>query len=240
MNRKRTLLLALCTMILLLISGCLYPKDQTPGQDASAREAVLTVQDAVNRYKESTGLLPIQNAEASVPVYEKYRIDFGKLKRMGYLSAIPPAAFENGGGYIFLIIDEETDPQVKLLDLKVYQGITAMQSKVDDYRSAHGGSNPAAEEAFPGYLDLDYDKLGASRPDLSSMYSHRPLELMLSGDGEVFADYAADIAAAVQKTGAAPKPDEDLRHRLAEASYYVPVKAPVYRWQGEEPRPVAP
>jgi hypothetical protein len=238
-DRMRVALLAACVMILLLTSGCLYPQDQTPGQDASARESVLTVQDAVNRYKESTGLLPIQNAKASVPVYEKYRIDFGKLKRMGYVSSVPQAAFENGGSYVFLIIDEETKPQVKLLDLTVYQGIAAVQKKVDDYRNAHSGNNPAGAEVYPGFRILDFDKLGGSKPDLQSMYSRSPLELMVDDRGRVYADYGVDIAAAVAKTHSPPKADEDLRHRLADASYYAPVKSPVYRWVGDGPKAFA-
>lgn len=89
--RKLTRLMALMLMAagLTLTAGCLYPEDQTPGNQVSARESVLTVEDAVDRYKQHTGLLPIQNAGQAVPVYEKYKIDFGKLKRMSFWRASP-------------------------------------------------------------------------------------------------------------------------------------------------------
>lgn len=97
----RTLGLGLLALIMISLVGCLYPEDQTPGNQASAREAVLTVQDAIERYQQQTGLLPIQNANESVPIYEKYKVDFGKLKRMGFIAQIPSAAFENGGSFQF-------------------------------------------------------------------------------------------------------------------------------------------
>lgn len=225
--------------LLALLSGCLYPEDQTPGNNASAKGATDTVQDAVNRYKEATGLLPILNAEATVPVYEKYKVDFAKMKRMGYVESVPKLAFENGGGYVFLIIDEETNPRVKLLDIAVYQGISDVQKKVDAYRSAHGNAIPSGDEAYPGFRYLDFGKLGTSRPSLNSPYSHHPLELMVDDQGRVYADYAVDIAEAMKKAGGTAKADEDLRARLTEASIYVPVKSPAYRSVNGSPQPVA-
>ncbi|WP_276351656.1 hypothetical protein [Cohnella caldifontis] len=227
-------------MMLVLLSGCLYPKDNTPGNNFSAHASVQTAQDAVKRYQEATGLLPIQNADASVPVYEKYKIDFGKMKRMGYVESIPKLAFENGGEYVFLIIDEETNPRVKLLDLPVYQGIADVQKKVDEYRNGHGGGLPVGEEAYPGFRYLDFKKLGIDRPELLSMYSKRPLELMADEQGTVYADYGIDIAEALKKDELPPGADEDLRGRLASLSDFVPVKSPIYRWAGDGPQAVAP
>jgi hypothetical protein len=238
-NRARAALLAAWALVLMLTSGCLYPQDQSPGNDITAREAVLTVQNAVDRYKESTGLLPIQNAESSVPTYEKFRIDFGKMKRMGYLSSMPQIAFENGGDYVFLVIDEETKPAVKLLDVAVFQDIKDVQTKVADYRKAHNGANPGGQEAYSGFHYLNFDKLGTSNPDLKSMYSNRPLEIMVDDAGKVYADYGVDIAAALKKTESPPKAEEDLRHRLTEASDFAPVQAPVYLWDGDGPRAVS-
>ncbi|MBW5446650.1 hypothetical protein GE107_11320 [Cohnella sp. CFH 77786] len=234
----RPAVLAACLSFLLLLSGCLYPEEQTPGQGASVRGAVGTVQDAVNRYKEATGLLPIQNADASVPVYEKFKIDFAKMKRMGYVESIPKHAFESGGKYVFLIIDEETNPRVKLLDVTVYQEIANVQKKVDEYRSGHGGENPAAGEAYPGFRYLDFGKLGMKQPDVLSMYTRRPLELMVDEAGRVYADYGIDVAEALKKGGSTPAADEDLRERLVDASDFVPVKSPVYRLANGSPQAV--
>lgn len=226
---KRPIAAVACAAWMLLTAGCLYPQDQTPGNQASSRGAVAAVQDAVGRYQEATGVLPIQSAEQSVPLYEKFKIDFAKMKRMGYIESLPKLAFENGGSYIFLIIDEETEPVVKLLDVAAYQGITSVQQQVDAYRKLNGNAIPAGAAADPGFHYVDFDKLGAKQPKLNSAYSRRPLELMVDEQGRVYADYRIDIAEAMEKKPAESTDGEDLRRRLIDASDFVPVKSPVYR-----------
>src|SRR5690606_39207600 len=98
-------------LVLLAAGGCLYPRDRTPDGGMAPREAALAVQEAVNRYFETHGTLPLFNADANVPKYEKFRVDFARLKSAGFLPAPPPAAFEGGGPYLFLIVDEERDPK---------------------------------------------------------------------------------------------------------------------------------
>lgn len=229
---------AIAALLMLTLSGCLYPDEQRVGANASAREAVLTVQDAVDRYKESTEVLPIVNADADVPIYEKFKLDFGKLQRTGYLASIPGIAFENGGTVVFIVIDEETKPQVKLMDVAVFQAVDGVQTRVNEYRKKHQGGNPAGDEAYPGFHTIDFGKLGGSEPKIRSMYSGQSLSLLVTDKGIVYVDYGIDIATAVQKTDAAPGAEEDLRHRLVDASYYVPVKSPVYRWIGTAPQAV--
>lgn len=232
--------LSTCLIIttMFFLTGCLYPNEQRSGSDISARESVLTVQDAVDRYKEQTGLLPIQNAKESVPLYEKYKVDFGKIKRMNFIAQVPNAAFENGGSYQFLIIDEESKPLVKLLDLVVFQAVANVQDKVDQYRINHNNQNPAGEEAYPGFKSVDFGKLGISSVDIVSMYSHQSLNLLLNEQGQVLVDYGIDIAAAVKKLEVEPKANEDLRRVLIEASYFVPVRSPSYLWVNGEPQAV--
>ncbi|RUS48164.1 hypothetical protein [Cohnella sp. AR92] len=219
----------------LTLSGCMYPEEQTPGNSSSARQAVLTVQDAVDQFQQGTGLLPIVSADESVPRYEKFKIDLAKLKRMDYLGSIPKAAFENGGKDQFLLLNEETDPEVKLLDIVVYQKAVDVQRKVDAYMDSHGGEIPAGEERYPGFWALDADELGSKLDAVKSMYSGQSLDYMVDEKGEVYLDYALDIATAIGKAGAAPAADADLRSYLVDESYYVPVKAPEYRWKDEQP-----
>ncbi|MCC3373504.1 hypothetical protein [Cohnella sp. REN36] len=226
----RTAALAFIALAVVPLSGCLYPDDQTPGSRASAREAVQAVQEAVQRYQQDTGVLPILNADEGTPRYEKFKIDFPKMKRMGYLSTLPKLAFENGGSNQFLIVDEETNPTVKLLDITVYQGVGEVQAKVKSYQQRNGGQLPAGEEAYPGFHYVDYKKLAFREPKLKSMYSGRPLSLIVDDEGRVYADYGIDLTQSIEKAGATPGADEDLRGRLAGESYYVPVKSPVYRW----------
>jgi hypothetical protein len=235
---SRVVTVGLLIFILLTMTGCLYPDDQTPGNQVSAREAVLTVQDAVDRFREQTGLLPIQNSEETVPLYEKYKVDFGKLKRMGFISQVPSAAFENGGAYQFLIIDEETNPQVKLLDLTVFQAVGNVQKKVDQYRLEHSSQNPAGDEVYPGFPAVDFGKLAIKEPDIPSMYSNQSLNLLVNDQGQVLVDYGIDITTAVKKANAKPQLNEDLRRLLIQASYFVPVRSPVYHWVDDEPQAV--
>ncbi len=232
--------LALAALLLAALSGCLYPEDRTPRNDATAREAVLTVQDAVDRYLEQTGVLPIQNAEETVPRYEKYKVDLGKLKRMGYIGHIPSAAFENGGFYQFLIIDEETKPDVKLLDVTVFQAVDGVQKKMDQYRSSRGNRIAAGDEMYPGLRSVDFGKLGIRDPEIRSMFSNQTLNWLVDERGTVYADYGFDIAKAIAKTEAEPQADEDLRRILIEASYFVPVRSAEYRWIDGEPRAIVP
>jgi len=235
---SRAIAAGLAILALFLLAGCMYPEDQSPGNNASAREAMLTVQDAVDRYFEQTGLLPIQNADETIPLYEKYKVDFGKLKRLGFIAQVPGAAFESGGAYQFLIIDEETEPLVRLLDLTVFQAVVGVQKKVDEYRGGHANRNPAGDEVYPGYASIDFSKLGMKSPEIRSMYSRQSLNLLVDEEGQVFVDYGIDIATALKKAEAKPGADEDLRRSLIEASYFVPVRSPAYRLANGEPTAV--
>jgi hypothetical protein len=238
--RKLSRLLTISMLIItfLPIMGCLYPDDQTPNSQASARESVLTVQDAVDRYKEQTGLLPIQNDQETVPLYEKYKVDFGKLKRMGFISQIPSASYENGGSYQFLIIDEETKPLVKLLDISVFQAVIDVQKRVDEYRSKRSNQNPAGDEIYPGFAIIDFNKLGTKAQDIISVYSRQSLNLLVNAQGQVLVDYGIDIVTAIKKSGVQPQKDVDLRRELIEASYFVPVRSPVYHLVDGEPQAI--
>jgi hypothetical protein len=231
--------LAVCLALPTLLAGCLYPQEQTPGNGAPVHGSVMAIQDAVTRYKESMGVLPIMNADETVPRYEKYKIDFGKMKRTGYIESIPRHAFENGGPYVFLLIDEEDEPRVKLLDAAVHQAIADVQKKVAGYMRSRGGEIPAGPEAYPGFHYLDFGKLGMDPPEIRSMFSRRPLELMADAQGTVYADYGIDIAEAMEKTELPAWEAEDLRGLLVEASDFVPVKSPVYRLVDGRPQAVA-
>ncbi|CAI6058301.1 hypothetical protein [Cohnella sp. JJ-181] len=232
---KRTALLAL-TLALLPLAGCLYPDEYTPSSQVSAKESVRIVQEAVDRYRGDTGLLPIENATEATPQYEKFRLDFAKLKRMGYLTDIPKEAFESGGSGQFLVIDEESDPQVKLLDVAVYQAIGVVQTKVNAYVLKHKGQQPVSDEVYPDFKRIDYKKLGIDDPAIRSMYTGRVLELMIDPGSAVYADYGIDIVKALDKAETKPGPGDDLRALLASESFYVPVKSPVYRLAGGEPQ----
>ncbi|OUN00975.1 MAG: hypothetical protein BAA02_02260 [Paenibacillaceae bacterium ZCTH02-B3] len=226
-------------LVLLAAGGCLYPRDRTPDGGMAPREAALAVQEAVNRYFETHGTLPLFNADANVPKYEKFRVDFARLKSAGFLPAPPPAAFEGGGPYLFLIVDEERDPKVRLLDLRVWDRIDGVQRRIREFLG-RGNPLPAGEEIYPGLWLIDFARLGMRDPGVPSVFSGHILPLMVDADGRVYADYAVDVAEAVRTSGADPGPETDLRDLLVERSPLVPVKSPVYRWKDGLPAAEAP
>ncbi|MFD0670431.1 hypothetical protein [Cohnella sp. GCM10027633] len=225
---------------MLALAGCMYPDDNTPGGQATARESVLNVQDAIDRYYEKTGVLPIENADEATPLYEKYKIDLGKLQRTDYLGSVPPIAFEKGGRFQFIVIDEETKPLVKLLDLVAFQQVSDVRKKVEQYFMANGGGLPAGNQLYPGLVGIDFEKLGMDEPDVRSVYSNQPLPLMMDAAGRVYVDYGIDIATAMNKSQSTPTGDADLRRYLIDASYYVPVKSTEYRYVDGAPQAVDP
>jgi len=217
------------------LAGCLYPKDQLAQNRMPPRDAVRLVQAAVDEYRRDTGLLPIKNADADTPRYEKFVVDLAKLLRTGYLSDLPAAAFEKGGNYYFLVLDEETEPTVRLLNIAVLQKLNDLQKRVKEYAASNDGGLPAGEELYPSFRVLDFDRLGGRKPDIRSVFSDLPILVLVHDGGEVFADYAADIRRLVESRGAAPEPDEDLRGLLARETLFVPVKSPVYHWIDGDP-----
>ncbi|MEK3759076.1 DUF3939 domain-containing protein [Paenibacillus sp. FSL P4-0338] len=237
-GRKRVSMLLLVLLVLSL-GGCMYPKEQQhPG--SGYRESVKRVQAAVDDYQKQKGLLPILTSDQATPRYEKFVIDLNKLQQEGYLDEIPAAAFEKGGSAHFLVLDEETDPQVKLMDLVTVQKVNDIQRKVNLYKSAHGGKLPAGEELYPGLASIDGKQAGTGTIKLISVYSGQPLEFLMDSSGTVYVDYGADISSAMDKNGSVPKAERDLRLELKQASYYVPVKSLPYLWAQGRPVPQAP
>ncbi|RJE90033.1 DUF3939 domain-containing protein [Paenibacillus sp. 1011MAR3C5] len=231
-------MIGLLAMITLSLSGCLYPEDEK--QNVPPKEAVRNVQAAIDQYFDEQGLLPIVTSSQDVPVYEKYKIDYKKLQAKGYLSYIPSAAFENGGNYYFIIIDEETDPTVKLMDIATFQKLIDVQSWVKQYSDSRG-SLPKKDEMYPGFYTIDYEGMGKKAPDIRSVFSGVGLHAILDDKGNIYVDYGIDLMQYIQKNGeSATNGIDDLRELLVKSSDFVPVKAPVYKLVGGEPVAVLP
>src|SRR5690606_33042748 len=106
--RRKAALFLLISAVLVLLSGCMYPKQMRKENQASVAESVIVVQHAVDLYKERNGTLPIKNSTEETPIYEKYVIDLKKLTQGPYLGMIPPIAFENGGSFLFVLVNPES------------------------------------------------------------------------------------------------------------------------------------
>ncbi|WP_317972406.1 hypothetical protein [Paenibacillus sp. CCS19] len=218
-------------------TGCLYPKDQLVQNQMPAKDAVLNAQTVINQYFTDTGMLPIITSGVDTPKYEKYRVDWPKLKSRHYISDPPSQAFEGGGHYYYIIINEETTRQVKLMDIAMYQQVSDIQRWMDDYANNDSKQElPKKEEAYPGYYRIDFGKLGKKEPELLSIYSGRAISPMIDVSGNVYLDYGLDIVQAVQKSGTTPKEGDDVRELLAQSTDLVPVKSPPFTWVNGEPQ----
>lgn len=234
-SMKRLAVALLSILIVATLSGCLYPKERVEQQQAVSRDVVRNVQSVIDDYQKQTGLLPILNSDSSVPRFEKFRIDLVSLRDKQYISDIPKVAFEVGGSYYFLIIDAETNPLVKLLHLPTIQKVNTVQQRVQEY-SHTNNKLPIAEEQYTDFFAIDYNALGITAPTINSIYTNQSQELLVDGEGQVYVDYGSDI---VQLIANQQISDErlvgDLRDLLLEHSDYVPVRAPVFLYQNNEP-----
>ncbi|HIW33127.1 MAG TPA: DUF3939 domain-containing protein, partial [Candidatus Paenibacillus intestinavium] len=92
-------MLLIVTTLLVVMTGCMYPKPDSSSGVVVSKEAIRNIQGAIEQYITTTGVLPIQNSDSTVGKYEKFRIDFEKLTKGSYIEYIPNSAFESGGNF---------------------------------------------------------------------------------------------------------------------------------------------
>lgn len=219
------------------LQACLYSNEPRKENQQSVREGVLLVQHAIEEYQRETGLLPLVTSEQSAPRYEKFRVNFDLLKQRELLSVPPSCAFESGGTGIFLIIDEESSPKVRMMDLPTLQRAHDLERAVQAYKRAKG-TWPRKEELYPGFYRIDEQSIGVRPSDIFSPFSRRTLSFMMDKQGRVYADYAEDIRQLVTKSKQLPAKDGgDVRTLLTESSFFVPVKSVAYIWKQQAPWP---
>ena len=218
----------------MLLSGCLYPDELRNENQIVPQESVIIVQNAVNTYLQRNGVLPIKNSTQDTPIYEKYVIDFKKLLDSGLISQIPANAFENGGSYVYVLVNPEEQPEVKMMDLVALQQAADLQKKVDDFRDKHNGQIPQGEAVGNGWHYINYDLLGSEPLQIQSVFSGQYLNAIVHQSGKVVIDYAPDIMVIVQRENLSSIDSEtDLRSILTEHSFFVPVQSHAYYWRGE-------
>ncbi|WP_128894451.1 hypothetical protein [Longirhabdus pacifica] len=234
MDRNWMKVCSVCMLLLVMLTGCLYPQDQSNNQEGLAYVPV--VQSAIDMYQEQTGLLPIKNSELDTPLYEKYIVDFAKLKQRNILADIPPNAFEQGGIYYYVLIDVETTPTVKLLNLQLTQQVNEVQREVKLY-AIDTNKLPYGESISQSWYEINYDLLGIDPVTVPSLYGAYENKLMLHESGIVYIDYAQDIMREIQniQNWDSISNDLDLRTYLIENYPYVPIKSYPYYWENDEP-----
>ncbi|MDK8179468.1 hypothetical protein [Paenibacillus sp. UMB4589-SE434] len=239
LNHHRVKVILMTVLFSIVLQGCLYPKDMRKANQAPAKEGVMLVQHAVDEYQKQKALLPLLNADAGTPRYEKFKVDFEALRASQLLSTVPANAFENGGTGVYLILDEETTPLIRIMDLNTAQRVNDLQRLSDKYQS-RAGQIPKDETLYPGFYSINLTDIGARHVDVSSPYSGDPLVFMIDESGKVYADYAADLMQAAERAGeqAQLTDKQDIRTILTEQGLYVPVKSTKYVWRNNSPVPV--
>ncbi|MED0674974.1 hypothetical protein SAMN04489735_10217 [Aneurinibacillus thermoaerophilus] len=224
-------LLFLCMLVLV---GCVYPRSRMLQNAAPPVQQIKMVQDAVDQYQKDTGVLPIVTKPAVTPEFERYPIDFSRIVPR-YIPYIPGAAFEEGGNYMFVLLNVETKPEVRLIDLTVSQGVQSIQQKVSRYFLTKR-EFPFGQKVADGYYFIDFGKLHMNEETILSHFSGQPLPYIIDERGRVGVDYSMDLAMALKSAPDKPKPDEDIRYILPDVSPLAPVKSFPYRLVNGEPK----
>jgi hypothetical protein len=236
---KRTLrIFVLLAAAAAIMSGCMYSGEVKRMGAPASGEYIAVVQSAIDQYRSKTGVLPLKNREQNTPIYEKYLIDFRKLVDSRALATVPVNAFENGGTAIYVLVNPETKPEVKLLDLPAYNKLVEIQQEVDDYAAKHGGKLPEGTEISPHFHTVDFGKLGRKEEQIASPYSRTYLAVILDDSGKAGIDYGPEIAKAMDKQGVkSADPGTDLRTYLVQSGIFVPSRSFTYRWSSNGPVP---
>jgi hypothetical protein len=231
---KWKMLVVLIAITAVFLSGCMYPEDKLAKNQIPYQDQIHAVQQAVNSFKKDNGgILPIKTKEVGTPIYQKYPIDFKKIAPK-YLAEPPGNAYENGGIFQYVLVDAETNPTVKLLDLRMAETIRDINIRI---RS--NGYPPYKDTIADNIYSIDFKELGYKKPPYAiSPYTNQNLPFVVTGDAEVFVDYRQDLFQELKNTNKQVKPGDDIRALLVEDSMFVPAFSLPYTIDVETNEPV--
>ncbi|MFK9093467.1 hypothetical protein [Bacillus salipaludis] len=231
---KKKLLGYFLVLTAMLLSGCMYPKEDLAQNQIPYKDQIQAVQTAVDDFKKDNGgILPIKTKELGTPIYQKYPIEFKKIAPQ-YIAEPPGNAFESGGIFQYVLVDVETNPTVKLFDLRMTETIRDVKLRIKS-----NGFPPYKKQIAKNVFSLDYKQLGFEKPPyVVSPFTNQNLSMVITGDAEVYVDYRPDLYQALKKTNAALKPGEDIRSILVNDSMFVPAYSLPYTVDPKTKEPV--
>ncbi|QFT89412.1 hypothetical protein FIU87_12205 [Bacillus sp. THAF10] len=223
MNLNRFLLLVGMVVVSSVLSGCLYPQERLSQNQVPYLDQLEAVQTSVDQYQEANGgILPIKDRDMSTPIFQKYPIDFNKLTPR-FMQEAPGTAYESGGVYLYVLVNVEEDPKVKLIDLRMAEKVRDINIRIDMYKRANNGFAPVKEVINDQAFKIDWDKLGyKSEPTTESPISGKNLPFILNNKGEVQVDYSIDLYQYLEEHEHSYQPGEDIRSIIVENSVFVP------------------
>ncbi|WP_042355259.1 hypothetical protein [Bacillus rubiinfantis] len=221
-------------LTVILLTGCLFPKEEMVQNQVPYKDQIQAVQHAVDEFrKDKGGILPIKTKEATTPIYQKYPIDFKKIAPQ-YIAEPPGNAFESGGIYQYVLVDVETKPTVKLLDLRAAETIRDINLRIKANKFP-----PYKKELAKNVYSLDFKKLGYEQaPYVVSPYTNNNLTFVVTGDAQVYIDYRPDLYEKLKKLDQNLKPGKDIRSILVEDSMFVPAYSLPYTVNPQTKEPV--
>ncbi|MGG4491975.1 hypothetical protein [Metabacillus idriensis] len=208
--------------IMTLLSGCLYPDQELSQNQVPYEDQIAGVQNTVDRFKEdSGGLIPIKTRDMETPIYQKYPVDFAQLVPK-YMAEPPGTSYESGGVYLYVLVDVEKNPTVKLIDLRISEEIRDLKTRLNVYKASNGYP-PYKDVIAENVFTLDYKKLGYEEaPHAVSPYSGEILPFVIDNTGEVYVDYRIDLNKVLSEKNHKAAAGEDIRDLLAADSPFVP------------------
>jgi hypothetical protein len=212
----------------------MYPSENLAQNQIPYKDQLQTVQTAVDSFrKDNGGILPIKTKEADTPIYQKYPIDFKKLAPK-YIAEPPGNAFESGGVFQYVLVNVETNPTVKLLDLRVAETLRDINLRIKT-----NGYPPYKEKIADNVYSIDFKQLGYDKPPfVVSPFTQQNLPFVITGDAQIYVDYRADLYQELKKTNKAVKPGEDIRDLLVNDSMFVPAYSLPYTVDSTTKEPV--
>lgn len=228
-------LIGLGLVFVLVLSGCLYPKGERLENQVVLEQNVESVQEAIDAFREKMGVLPIHTTELTTPPYQKYVVDFSQIR--SYLPYIPANSFEEGGTHMYVIMNAEEAPIVKLFDLSTSQMVAELKLILSFYWDEYG-EYPLGNLVEDRYYTIDYEKLNMEEMTYKSPYSGNYLPFIIDKTtGWVGIDYSIDMGQIIQELGLKEWDErQDLRTIFIENSYFVPAHSFPYYFYDGEPR----
>lgn len=232
--KKKWHFLALFVLFIIISTGCAYPQDKLAQNQIPYESQIESVQNVIDQYREDTGgLLPIKTKDSDTPIYQKYLIDFNKITPK-YMAEPPGNAYESGGVFQYCLVDVETNPTVKIFDLRIAELIRDIQLRITMQEYP-----PYKERLATNVFSIDYEKLGLKEePVIISPYSNLELPLVITPSGEVYVDYRKDLMQLLQKNTYEFSEGEDIRWILHEDSFFVPAYSLPYTYDSETNDPI--
>ncbi|USG63523.1 hypothetical protein NDK47_15205 [Brevibacillus ruminantium] len=232
--QKKGIFPVMIAIVAALLGGCMYPEERRQENQIPSEFYLEATQKAVEQFQQDTGVLPIATKELNTPIFEKYEIDFRKLKPK-YLPDAPANAFEKGGIYKYVLIDVETKPTVRMINLAMVSKVGDIQTAVNHYQRNYE-KLPTKSEIGNGYFSIDFQKLSMKDVQVQATAGNYLLPLIMNEKGEVGIDYAADIATVLRNSKAEVPNQTDPRYVMARESMFVPAKSFPYEMVDGEPR----